>query len=121
MIFSCGVKYYLLPSETHMSEGNKERLSMTMTPSVIRRLDRAAKSVGMSRSALVEALCLKGLGEVESRAHAMKDPLMARLLEVLTSPESVERAARIVGEEATDPSLFRRRAVELLATTKGAK
>jgi hypothetical protein len=72
-------------------------------------------------SAILERLAYQGIGDAELASQAKRDPLTERLIEEMLRPENIARAARIVGQEAADPVLFKERAAALGRQMKGAK
>ena len=55
-------------------------ISVTIAPKIARRIDRLAKSMGKTRSELVEQLIEDGLHETELTAKAITNPVIAQAL-----------------------------------------
>jgi hypothetical protein len=88
----------------------QERTSISIDAGLLKRLRKLSKDTGHSLSAVIERLCLEGVGEAEFSTAASRDPLTQALIAEMLRPENLSRAAKIVGETTDDPDLFRRRA-----------
>ncbi len=84
----------------------KRVVGVCLSPGVIRRLDRLAKAVGMSRSSYLEKLVIDVLSETEMSVRVMTDPkILGPLVEVLAKPEWVRSMATAMGEQLSDRQL----------------
>jgi hypothetical protein len=99
-----------------------ERITISMPGDLAKRIRRLAKlEHNGSFSAAVAKLCVSAIADAELSSDAMRDPLTQRLVAEMLRPEALERAARIVGESADDPQLFKQRADALIRRIQTAR
>lgn len=91
----------------------RQQITVTIPSPVVKRLDRLAKKNGLTRSRQVQTCLERSLPDLELIAKSSSSPITEAILDELLKPENLERAARIAGQSAEDPTLFRQEA-ELL-------
>ncbi len=79
---------------------NRERLSLTISPDLVRRLDAVCDARGESRSAIVELIIASELPKHEQFVKSMENPVLRAVFQTLTSsPRLLESIGRLVGDE----------------------
>jgi len=101
----------------------KYRLSATISKPVVARATKAAKSLGMSRSALVEEALLAFLEQAEMHAKLLGDSkVMAAFAKAMSEPGVMSQLAKVLGEEINDGQQMQlRQLLEGLGQIEGAK
>jgi predicted DNA-binding ribbon-helix-helix protein len=94
---------------------HRERLSITMDPRLAKRVRQIAKKEGVSISLVIERMVWDRVDIAAKRAAALSNPLVERLLNELTSPENVERAARLIADYDDDAEDMQTYARELFS------
>jgi hypothetical protein len=87
-----------------MMATNKRRpVTFSLSPLVIRKLDRAAKVAGLSRSALAEHLMLDGLTQGDAMFAAMSNENVRKAFSVaLSTPGVLSAIGASLGQELTE-------------------
>jgi len=98
-----------------------EKTSISMDGVLLKRLRKLAKDQDTSVSSLIEGFVRQGIDAAELAVEVRNDPITERLIAEMLRPENIERAARIVGESADNPSLFKQRAEALAKRAQTAK
>lgn len=106
-----------------MGQTLKYRLSATVSKPVIARATRVAKSLGMSRSALVEEALVGFLEQAEMHAKLLGDTkVMAAFAKAMSEPGVMSQLAKVMGEEINDKQQMQlRQLLEGLGKVEGAK
>lgn len=85
---------------------SKTKLSITIDPQILRRVERIAKAAGQSRSAMIERLIRDGVDDAETAVQAFTDPLLLQAFAGAFGNRDVLKAmASAVHEEMTDSQL----------------
>lgn len=89
-----------------MAQKLKKRVTITISPDVLRRVDRVAKAQRVSRSAWLEAAALSELGQAEMFVKVLQQPELVRsLLSTFANPAVLRQMAAAMGEEVTDEQM----------------
>ena len=81
----------------------KQRVTLAMSGPVLRKLDRAAKAVGLSRSAVAEQILADGLNEGEMLMAALSNDTVRRAFaKAMTTPGVAGAVAEAMGHELSD-------------------
>lgn len=84
----------------------KTRISITIEPKLVRRLDRLAKSSKLSRSELIEQLCRDGMEDQEMMVKAFTNPVLVEAFGKAFANRDVLRAmTSTMGDELEDDQL----------------
>jgi hypothetical protein len=84
----------------------KERITVTLDPALLERLDVIAEARGDSRSAVIERCVRYGLAEEERFLKVMENPVTRAVFEVLAeSPMLMSSIATVVGDELSPGEL----------------
>lgn len=85
---------------------NKIKVSIAMSPGLVKQLDRLAKVGGQSRSELIERLVLEGIEQEETFIKATQQPaLMQALARAFSQPGVLKQMAATMNEEMSDEQL----------------
>lgn len=77
----------------------KERITVTLEPAIVSRIDTVAEATGKSRSAVMERILKEGIAEEEKFVRDMENPLKRAILETLVgNPRVLGVIATVVGE-----------------------
>lgn len=102
----------------------KTPVSFSMSPSLVKRLDRLAKAMGKSRSAYLEGLVRDCIEEEESGVKMLTDPVMGpALLKAFGNRDVLRGLVRALGEDLTDSQLdlFASQMERMTGKKKGSK
>ncbi len=84
-------------------EGWKPRVTITMEAAHLRRVDRLAKRLGLSRSGFLAEAIKSYLDEAEMQAKVMGDPIVLRAFsEAMTRPGVMSAIAEALGAQLTE-------------------
>lgn len=84
----------------------KTRVTISISPDVLRRVDRVAKSMRISRSAWLEHACLGELDQAELFVKLTQQPeLMQTLLGTFGDRSVMRQMAEVMGDELTDAQM----------------
>lgn len=79
---------------------NKERITITIDPETLARVDRLAELRDISRSKLIETLLDLGVEEAESTMDKLASPMIGPIVQsVLDHPKLVSMLASVIGEK----------------------
>ncbi len=74
------------------------RLSIRVEDDLLRRIDRAAETLGRSRSDFVRMSLEVGVADGEQAAASLQSPVVRLLLRAMGSPAERERLDRVLGD-----------------------
>lgn len=78
----------------------KIRVTITIDPALIRRVERAAKKIGSNRSAFIESAVRESIADAEGIANILGDDVSRRaFLSALAQPGIVQSIGRSMGEQ----------------------
>lgn len=101
-----------------MQDDPRERVTVTLDASLLRRIDRVAEARGEARSAVVERMVANEIGEEERFMRLMENPATRLIFQTLMSnPRIVESIAVLVGDKL-DPEDAERMAKVIREQTK---
>lgn len=81
----------------------KQRVTLAMSGAVLRKLDRAAKALGRSRSALAEDLLSDALQQSDQLVSALSNDTVRRAFaKAMTTPGVAGAIAQSMGHELSD-------------------
>lgn len=80
--------------------GRKVRVTVTLSPEVVERIQAVASLRDGNISAVVEECIAAKIGGLEMVAKARRDPLFDSVIQELLKPENIARARAIVGEDS---------------------
>lgn len=84
----------------------KRRITLTLDPALVKRVDRMAKATRESRSAVVEDLLRDGLEDQEMFVKAMGNPLLRESLgRAFASKDVLRQMAAVIGDDLGDDQL----------------
>jgi len=84
-------------------EGWKPRVTITVDAAHLRRVDRLAKRLGLSRSGFLAEAIKSYLDEAEMQAKVMGDPIVLRAFsEAMTRPGVMSAIAEALGAQLTE-------------------
>lgn len=88
------------------ANGGKARISMTIDPDLLGRIDEVCLRRRESRSAMIERVMAYALEEHEEHLKSLENPLTQALVRGLTrSPEVLGMLAKLVGESMSQEEL----------------
>lgn len=80
----------------------KIRITITVDPALVRRVERAAKKIGSNRSAFFESAAREAISDAEGVASILGDDVArAAFLTALAQPGVVQSIGRSMGEQMT--------------------
>lgn len=86
----------------------KERITITVDPDILTRLDALAEARGENRSAVVERMLRVRLEDEEQFVADMENPLKRAVIKALTvNPAVLDFVSSVMGEEMTAEQLQR--------------
>lgn len=101
---------------------NKLKISISIGPKLLRRLDAVADARQQSRSEIIERLVSRGLKSEESLLEDMESPLNRAIVSVLTSsPHLLGGLAKLIGEELEPGDIERVRKQAEIDKANGVK
>lgn len=84
----------------------KERITLTIDPAVLARIDTVAQARHESRSATVERILRNGVEEEQHLLETIGQGIEGRVLAyLLQSPKALQRIAQVIGAEITPDKL----------------
>jgi len=85
---------------------NKEPITLTLSPSLVRKIDRLAKALGQSRSKFCEDLLREGIEDASLGVEALTNPEVQKAFVGLLKNRDVLRSlAKAFGSELSDSQL----------------
>jgi hypothetical protein len=108
----------------------KDRISITLDPGLIARVDRLAELRECSRSAAIEMMLERAVEEDEKLFGSLENPVLGAIVQsILDHPKIVASIASLVGQGITPDELERwktagptaRRARQLMRQEKGRR
>lgn len=95
-----------MPQKKLPDSKRKIPITCTLSPRLVRRIDRIAKPLGKSRSELVQQFIEDGLQETETTAAALTNPVIAQaLLSSFGRPEVLRAMTSVMRDELSDDQL----------------
>ena len=86
----------------------KERITLTIDPGILARIDAVATARHESRSAAVERILRNGVENEEEMLETIGQGIEGRIIaHLLRSPHTLKKLAKAVGEELTPEKLAR--------------
>jgi hypothetical protein len=86
---------------------NKERITITIDPDVLRRLDKVSDTRGEPRAAMIERILRNNIDGEESMMRDMENPVWRSLISTLLASESVVKAIATIAGENMPPERIR--------------
>lgn len=84
----------------------KMRISLTIDPAVVKRINRVAKAQKKSRSAWIETACQDQLGQAEMFVKMTQQPELVQAFgRAFGDPSVMRQMAEVMGQELTDDQL----------------
>lgn len=89
---------------SRMADGdNKVRITITIDPKLLERLDAVCEATNIKRSSIIERMIEEKIVEREKLVRDMENPVLRAIARGLaSSPNVVEAVAKLVGEKFTD-------------------
>ena len=85
---------------------NKQRVTITLSPGIISRVDRLAELRDCSRSQMMEILMETGIEDAESTMDKLASPLIGPIVQsVLDHPKLVNMLAAAIGDRLSHEEL----------------
>jgi hypothetical protein len=81
---------------------NKVRISMTIDPKILKRIDAVCDAREEPRSAYIERVLKHSLREEEAYLEEMESPLWRGIYKALSSPGTLTMLAKVLGDELSD-------------------
>jgi hypothetical protein len=86
----------------------KDRISLTIDPDILARIDKVATARGESRSATAERILRNGVEDEEEMLGSLGQGIEGRIIaHLLKSPRTLRKLAEVVGAELTEDKLAR--------------
>jgi len=91
-----------------MSMAQRERITVTIDPAVLHRIDAIAKAREESRSATIERILRNGARDEEETLEKVGTGIEGRVMAVLlNNPQIINVMSKLVGDQLTDDELTR--------------
>lgn len=84
---------------------NKIRITVTVDPDLIERIDQVCEHLDESRSHFIERALHSTVDEEERWSEQMESPVLRTIYSKLANPAALRMMARIVGESLTDEEI----------------
>ncbi len=86
-----------------MATKNRQQISITVDPHILKRIDRVAKQRDIPRSQVIDRLLRDSIAQAETEAKLLGDPLvMQAFSKAMSAPGVMSAMAAAMGGELTD-------------------